>query len=80
MSATDKRIYVLDTNVLLHDPAALFRFGKHDIYIPMIVLEELDATKKGLSEIARNARQTSRFHRLSQATLLLRAGHYQHVP
>lgn len=61
MSATDKRIYVLDTNVLLHDPAALFRFGKHDIYIPMIVLEELDATKKGLSEIARNARQTSRF-------------------
>ena len=61
MAAEPKRTYVLDTNVLLHDPAALFRFAEHDIYIPMIVLEELDATKKGVSEIARNARQASRF-------------------
>lgn len=45
----------------MHDPTALFRFGKHDIYLPMIVLEESDAAKKGLSEVARNVRQVSRF-------------------
>ena len=56
-----RRIFVLDTNVLMHDPAAIFRFAEHDIYIPMIVLEELDAGKKGLSESARNVRQVSRF-------------------
>ena len=57
----ERRIFVLDTNVLMHDPAAIFRFEEHDIYIPMIVLEELDAGKKGLSESARNVRQVSRF-------------------
>ncbi len=56
-----RRLFVLDTNVLMHDPAALFRFQEHDIFIPMIVLEELDAGKKGLSEVARNTRQVSRF-------------------
>jgi PhoH-like ATPase len=56
-----RRIFVLDTNVLMHDPAAIFRFDEHDIYIPMIVLEELDAGKKGMSEAARNVRQVSRF-------------------
>src|SRR5688572_24424915 len=56
-----RRIFVLDTNVLMHDPTAIFRFDEHDIYIPMIVLEELDAGKKGLSESARNVRQVSRF-------------------
>ena len=56
-----RRIYVLDTNVLMHDPTAIFRFDEHDLYIPMIVLEELDAGKKGLSESARNVRQVSRF-------------------
>jgi len=56
-----KRIFVLDTNVLIHDPTAIFRFDEHDIYLPMAVLEELDASKKGLSEQARNARQASRF-------------------
>jgi PhoH-like ATPase len=55
------RIFVLDTNVLMHDPTAIFRFEEHDIYIPMSVLEELDAGKKGLSESARNVRQVSRF-------------------
>ena len=55
------RTYVLDTNVLMHDPAALFRFAEHQLFIPMIVLEELDASKKGVSEVARNARQASRF-------------------
>ena len=55
------RIYVLDTNVLLHDPTALFRFEEHDIHIPMTVLEELDEKKKGGSEVSRNGRQVSRF-------------------
>ena len=52
---------MLDTNVLMHDPAAIFRFDEHDIYLPMVVLEELDHHKKGLSEPARNVRQVSRF-------------------
>jgi len=56
-----RRIFVLDTNVLMHDPTAIFRFEEHDVYIPMSVLEELDAGKKGLSESARNVRQVSRF-------------------
>ncbi len=54
------KLFVLDTNVLLHDPTCLFRFEEHDIFLPMIVLEELDAHKKGTTEVARNARQTSR--------------------
>ena len=58
--AGPKRLFVLDTNVLLHDPVALFRFEEHDIYLPMIVLEELDGHKKGMTEVARNGRQTSR--------------------
>ncbi|NOY67037.1 MAG: PhoH family protein, partial [Gammaproteobacteria bacterium] len=56
-----KRLFVLDTNVLIHDPTAIFRFMEHDIYLPMIVLEELDNMKKGATEVARNARQMSRF-------------------
>ncbi len=56
-----KRIYALDTNVLLHDPTALFRFEEHDVFMPMTVLEELDEKKQGVSEVARNARQASRF-------------------
>ncbi len=58
---TDHRLFVLDTNVLMHDPTALFRFQEHDIFLPMVVLEELDAGKKGVSEVARNVRQVSRF-------------------
>ena len=58
---TGKRLFVLDTNVLMHDPAALFRFQEHDIFLPMMVLEELDNNKRGPSEVARNARQASRF-------------------
>ncbi|MFZ4623176.1 MAG: PhoH family protein [Rhodoferax sp.] len=54
------KLFVLDTNVLLHDPSCLFRFEEHDIFLPMIVLEELDAHKKGMTEVARNGRQTSR--------------------
>jgi PhoH-like ATPase len=55
------KLFVLDTNVLMHDPTCLFRFEEHDIYIPMATLEELDANKKGVTEVARNARQASRF-------------------
>jgi PhoH-like ATPase len=54
------KLFVLDTNVLMHDPMSLFRFEEHDIYLPMIVLEELDSNKKGMTEVARNARQSSR--------------------
>ncbi len=54
------KLFVLDTNVLMHDPMCLFQFEEHDIYLPMIVLEELDSHKKGMTEVARNARQTSR--------------------
>jgi PhoH-like ATPase len=54
------KMFVLDTNVLMHDPTSLFRFEEHDIFVPMMTLEELDANKKGMSEVARNARQASR--------------------
>src|SRR3954469_9952400 len=55
------KLFVLDTNVLMHDPTSLFRFEEHDIYLPIMTLEELDNNKKGMSEVARNARQVSRF-------------------
>lgn len=60
-TSPDKKLFVLDTNVLMHDPTSIFRFKEHDIFIPMIVLEELDHAKKGLTELARNVRQVSRF-------------------
>ncbi len=55
------RLFVLDTNILMHDPVSIFRFEEHDIFIPMVVLEELDSAKKGMSEVSRNVRQASRF-------------------
>ena len=55
------KLFVLDTNVLMHDPTSLFRFEEHDIFLPMVTLEELDNNKKGMTEVARNARQASRF-------------------
>ena len=62
-TSSDKttKLFVLDTNVLMHDPTSLFRFEEHDVYLPMFVLEELDNNKKGMTEVARNARQASRF-------------------
>lgn len=54
------KLYVLDTNVLLHDPTSLFRFQEHDVYLPMMTLEELDNHKSGMTDVARNARQVSR--------------------
>src|SRR5438045_8586608 len=55
------KLFVLDTNVLMHDPTSLFRFEEHDVFLPIMTLEEPDNNKNGISEIARNARQASRF-------------------
>lgn len=55
-----RKTFILDTNVLLHDPQALFSFEDNDLIIPMTVIEELDRFKKELSETGRNARQFSR--------------------
>jgi PhoH-like ATPase len=60
-SGPEVKIFVLDTNVLMHDPSALFKFQEHHVYLPMTVLEELDNAKLGVSEVARNVRQTNRF-------------------
>jgi PhoH-like ATPase len=58
---TETKLFVLDTNVLMHDPTSLFRFEEHDVYLPILTLEELDNNKKGVTEVARNARQATRF-------------------
>jgi len=55
-----RKLFVVDTNVLMHDPSSLFRFDEHDVFLPIMTLEELDDHKKGVSEVARNARQVSR--------------------
>jgi len=60
MKETTPYIYVLDTNVLIHDPNALHRFDEHHVVIPMVVLEEMDKIKRGMDEIARNVREVSR--------------------
>ncbi|MDZ7583821.1 MAG: PIN domain-containing protein, partial [Thiobacillus sp.] len=60
-AAAQTKLFVLDTNVLMHDPTSLFRFEEHDIYVPIATLEELDQHKKGMTEVSRNARQASRF-------------------
>ncbi len=54
------KIFVLDTNVLMHDPSSLYRFEEHDVFLPIMTLEELDNNKKGMSEVSRNARQVTR--------------------
>ena len=59
--APPTKLFVLDTNVLMHDPTSLFRFEEHDVYVPIATLEELDLHKKGMTEVSRNARQASRF-------------------
>src|SRR5258708_12876912 len=50
------KLFVLDTNVLMHDPTSLYRFEEHDLFLPILTLEELDNNKKGVTEVARNAR------------------------
>jgi PhoH-like ATPase len=59
-AAKPSKLFVLDTNVLMHDPSSVYRFQEHDIFLPIMTLEELDNHKKGMSEIARNARQVTR--------------------
>ena len=54
------KIYVLDTNVLLQDPYAIFSFEENEVVIPAVVLEELDSKKRNMDEIGRNARQVSK--------------------
>jgi PhoH-like ATPase len=61
LRSAPNKLFVLDTNVLMHDPTSLFRFEEHDIFLPMATLEELDNHKKGMTEVARNARQASRY-------------------
>jgi PhoH-like ATPase len=60
MVASSKKVFVLDTNVLLHDPQAIFHFQEHDVVIPIVVIEEIDNFKKDQTEIGRNARSVSR--------------------
>lgn len=60
MVASSKKVFVLDTNVLLHDPAAIFHFQEHEVVIPIVVIEEIDTFKKDQTEIGRNARNVSR--------------------
>jgi PhoH-like ATPase len=55
-----RKNYVLDTNVLLHDPRALFQFKDNNVIVPIYVVEEIDKFKRDLSELGRNARQVSR--------------------
>ena len=55
------KIYILDTNVLLHDPGAMFCFEENDVVIPITVIEEVDRFKRDLSEKGRNARTVSRW-------------------
>ncbi|MDX9885249.1 PhoH family protein [Thauera sp.] len=59
-AVTATKLFVLDTNVLMHDPTSLYRFEEHDLYVPIMTLEELDNNKKGTTEVARNTRQASR--------------------
>ena len=59
-SAALTKFFVLDTNVLLHDPTSVYRFQEHDVFLPIMTLEELDNNKKGMSEVSRNARQVTR--------------------
>jgi PhoH-like ATPase len=56
-----RKVYVLDSNVLLHDPRAIFKFDEHEVVLPIHVIEEIDHFKRETSELGRNARQTSRF-------------------
>lgn len=60
LNASARRSYILDTNVLIHDLAAVLKFDEHEVLIPMTVLEELDGLKTGRSDTARSARQATR--------------------
>ncbi len=55
------KVFVLDTNVLLHDPRAIFKFDEHEVVLPIYVIEEVDHFKREMNELGRNARMLSRF-------------------
>ncbi|MCB9668083.1 MAG: PhoH family protein [Alphaproteobacteria bacterium] len=74
MTPREQRAYVLDTNVLLYDPRALWVFGEHDVIIPMTVIEEIDRFKKDVNETGRNARTVSRYLDELRAKGSLKAG------
>ncbi|WP_372622134.1 PIN domain-containing protein, partial [Alteromonas stellipolaris] len=59
-NSTDTKIYVLDTNILLHEPHAFLSFKEHDVVVPMTVLEELDYIKDSKKDVARDARVSIR--------------------
>ncbi|MCO4770894.1 MAG: PhoH family protein [Deltaproteobacteria bacterium] len=59
--SSQRKTYVVDTNVLLHDPNAIFAFEEHEVVLPIVIIEEVDRFKKDLTEVGRNARQISRF-------------------
>jgi PhoH-like ATPase len=56
-----QKVFVLDTNVLLHDPRAIFKFDEHEVVLPIYVIEEVDRFKREMNELGRNARMLSRF-------------------
>lgn len=60
LRSPDQKLYILDTNVLIHDPTALVQFKEHSLCLPLVVLEELDKHKNGHTETARSARQATR--------------------
>ncbi|HKU39161.1 MAG TPA: PhoH family protein [Polyangiales bacterium] len=55
------KVFVLDTNVLLHDPRAIFKFDEHEVVLPIYVIEEVDHFKRDMNELGRNARMLTRF-------------------
>jgi len=57
---SSKKVFVLDTNVLLHDPNSILSFQEHDVVLPIVVIEEVDHFKKDQTEVGRNARSVSR--------------------
>jgi len=57
---SSKKVFVLDTNVLLHDPNSILHFQEHDVVLPIVVIEEVDHFKKDQTEVGRNARTVSR--------------------
>ena len=74
MVASSKKVFVLDTNVLLHDPMAIFHFQEHEIVIPIVVIEEIDTFKKDQNDLGRNARAVSRHLDKLRATGTLSQG------
>ena len=55
-----KKVFILDTNILLNNPLSIYQFDDNDVVIPISVIEEIDNFKKDMSDIGRNAREVSR--------------------